>query len=94
MVKPKEPIEVGIEIDERFFQVTVPLREESLIEDVLNGLAESVQKGSSLKIRQAHKSSPSDSQHMLLKVVSNRNQMESWLAESKILRCVVCADRE
>jgi hypothetical protein len=86
--------DVTIEMDDRYFQMTLSMRDEPLIEDVLRALAQSVKRGSSLRIRQTHRSSHSDSQHMILKNISNEGQMDSWLEEARLLRCVVCKVNE
>lgn len=86
--------DVTIEMDDRFFQLTLSIREEPLIEAVLQGLARFLQGGTSLRIRQSHKNALSESQHMTLKVISNQNQMNEWLEETRMLRCVVCSARE
>ena len=86
--------DVTIEMDERFFQMTLSIKDESLIEAVLQGLTRCLQGGTALRIRQSHKSALSESQHMTLKVISNQNQMNAWLEETRMLRCVVCAARE
>jgi hypothetical protein len=94
MDQPGKQKDVTIEMDDRFLQLTLSIRDETLIEEVLQGLARSMRGGISLRIRQGHRSSLSASQHMSLKIISNQSQMNAWLAETRMLRCVVCKAME
>jgi hypothetical protein len=94
MDPPGKQEDVTIEMDDRFFRLTLSIKDETLIEEVLHGLAKCVQGGASLRIRQTHRSALSESQHMTLKIISNQSQMNAWLEEAQMPRCVVCTAKE
>jgi hypothetical protein len=68
--------DITIEMDDRFFQVTLSMKDESLIEEILNALSRDVHSGSSLRIT---------------KIISHPRQLASWRTEVKTLMSVAGA---
>lgn len=80
--------DVTIEMDDRLFQLTLSMKDESLIERILNALSREVQSGSSLRIRHVQKGALSSTQHMIMKIISHPRQLASWKTEVKTLMSV------
>jgi len=81
----KDVQDVNISINNRVFTLDLAIEDEELIETIFHTLAEYVNKGFSIKVREAYVTSLSDS----LKIISNRAQMDEWRAETKHLISIV-----
>jgi len=78
----KEPRDVGVSIQDRFFTLDVGIEDEELIMSLLAGLALYVRKGNTLKVRQSYVTF-SGSQEILTKFISKTEQLGEWSKETK-----------
>jgi hypothetical protein len=87
----REPKDVTVEMDDRFFQVTISMKDESLIEEMLDALSRDVDNGSSLRIRHVQWGALSSSQYMVMKIISHPRQLAPWRAELKTIMSAAIA---
>lgn len=78
----KEPREVGVAIQDRFFTLDVGIDDEELIMSLLAGLALYVRKGRPIKVRQSYVTF-SGSQEIVTKFISKPEQVGEWSKETK-----------
>jgi hypothetical protein len=87
----KEPKNVVLTIDGKALTMELDLKDEELIELIINALALSVKKGSPLKIFQAYsRSLSSSSTTIVTKIMSKVEQVVEWQDE---LKKVISAQR-
>ena len=85
----KEIKEVSVSINKRAFSLDLALEDEELIEAVFHALTEYVKKGSLIKVRETYVTSLSDSTKIISKIISTRQQMDEWRAETRQLISVI-----
>ena len=85
----KEIKEIAISVNNRVFTVDVAIDDEELIDAIFNALTEYVGKGFPIGVRETYVTSLSDSTKIISKIVSNKQQMDEWRAETKQLISVV-----
>jgi len=81
--------EVSISLNNRTFNLDLAIEDEELIGAIFDALAEYVDKGFSIKVREAYVTSLSDSLRIISKIVTNRQQMDEWRVEIKQLISVI-----
>ena len=81
--------EVMISINKRAFTIDLALEDEELIEVIFKALAEYVENGFSIKVRQSYVTSLSDSLKIILRIISGTAQMSQWRAETRQLISVI-----
>ena len=85
----KEIKEVDISMNNRVFTINLAIRDEELVEAIFSALGEYVEKGFSIKVREAYVTSLSDSLKIITRIISSGLQMDEWRAETKQLISVI-----
>jgi len=85
----KEIKEVDISMNNRVFTINLAIKDEELVEAIFSGLREYVEKGFSIKVREAYVTSLSDSLKIITRIISSGLQMDEWRAETKQLISVI-----
>ena len=73
----KEPREISVSINERFFTIDLPIQDETLVASVLLGLGQYVKRGLPIKVKQSYITF-SGSQEVSTMVISSTNQIAKW----------------
>lgn len=85
----KEIKKVDISMNTRVFNISLAITDEELIEAIFSALREYVERGFSIKVREAYVTSLSDSLKIITKIISSGSQMDEWRAETKKLISVI-----
>ncbi len=85
----REIKEVDISMNNRVFTINLAIKDEELIETIFSALREHVEKGFSIKVREAYVTSLSDSLKVIIKIISSGSQMDEWRAETKQLISII-----
>jgi len=85
----KEIKEVDISMNNRVFTINLAIKDDELIEAVFSALRDYVEKGFSIKVREAYVTSLSDSLKIITKIISSGSQIDEWRAETKQLISVI-----
>jgi len=85
----KEIKKVDISINTRVFSISLAITDEELVEAIFSALREYVEKGFSIKVKEAYVSSLSDSLKIITKIISSGSQMDEWRSETKQLLSVI-----
>ena len=81
--------EIDISINNRVFTINIAIKDEELIETIFSALKEHVEKGFSIRLREAYVTSLSDSLKMITKIISSGSQVDEWRDETKQLISVI-----
>jgi hypothetical protein len=73
----REPREISVSINERFFTIDLPIQDERLVASVLLGLGQYVKRGLPIKVRQSYITF-SGSQEVSSMVISSTKQIAKW----------------
>jgi hypothetical protein len=73
----REPREISVSINERFFTIDLPIQDERLVASVLLGLGQYVKRGLPIKVKQSYITF-SGSQEVSTMVISSTNQIAKW----------------
>ena len=85
----KEIKEVDISMNNRVFTINLAIKDDELIEAVFSALRDYVEKGFSIKVREAYVTSLSDSLKIITKIISSGSQIDEWRVETKQLISVI-----
>ncbi len=80
----REPREISVSINERFFTIDLPIQDENLIASVFLGLAKYVKRGFPIKVKQSYITF-SGSQEVSTMVISSTQQIAKWGKVTKAL---------
>lgn len=80
----REPREISVSINERFFTIDLPIQDEKLIASVFLGLAQYVKRGFPIKVKQSYITF-SGSQEVSTLVISSTQQIAKWGKVTKAL---------
>jgi hypothetical protein len=78
----QEPKEVEVSISDRFFTINLPIEDEKLIASVFLGLAQYVEEGSPIKVKQSYVTFFS-SVEITTKLILKMRQLAEWEKETK-----------
>ena len=81
--------EVDISINNRVFTINLAIKDEELIETIFGALKQYVEKGFSIRVREAYVTSLSDSLKIITKIISSGSQMDEWRTETKQLISII-----
>jgi len=81
--------EVDISINNRVFTINLAIKDEELIETIFSALKQYIEKGLSIRVREAYVTSLSDSLKMITKIISSGSQVDEWRDETKQLISVI-----
>ena len=73
----EEPRDISVSINERFFTIDLPIRDETLIASVLLGLGQYVKRGLPIRVKQSYITF-SGSQEVSTMVISSTTQIAKW----------------
>jgi hypothetical protein len=73
----REPREISVSINERFFTIDLPIQDERLVASVLLGLGQYVKRGLPIKVKQSYITF-SGSQEVSTMVISSTKQIAKW----------------
>ena len=73
----REPREISVSINERFFTIDLPIQDETLVASVLLGLGQYVKRGFPIKVKQSYITF-SGSQEVSTMVISSTQQIAKW----------------
>ena len=73
----KEPRDVSVSINERFFTIDLPIQDEKLIASILLGLGQYVKRGLPIRVKQSYITF-SGSQEVSTIVISSTQQIAKW----------------
>ena len=73
----KEPRDVSVSINERFFTIDLPIQDEKLIASILLGLGQYVKRGLPIRVKQSYITF-SGSQEVGTIVISSTQQIAKW----------------
>ena len=73
----EEPREISVSINERFFTIDLPIRDETLVASVLLGLGQYVKRGLPIRVKQSYITF-SGSQEVSTIVISSTTQIAKW----------------
>ena len=83
----REPREISVSINERFFTIDLPVQDETLVASVLLGLGQYVKRGLPIKVKQSYITF-SGSQEVSTMVISSTQQIAKW---GKVTKGVISA---
>ena len=85
----KEIREVDISMTNRVLTINLAIKDEELIDTIFSALKNYVEKGFSIKVKEAYVTSLSDSLKIITKIISSGSQMDEWRAETKQLISII-----
>ena len=85
----KQIREVDISMNNRVFTINLAIKDEELIDTIFSALKNYVEKGFSIKVKEAYVTSLSDSLKIITKIILSGSQMDEWRAETKQLISII-----
>ena len=84
--------EIDVSMNNRDFALTVPIKDQELIENIIDTLKSYVVRESPIKVRQSYVTSLSDSLQVITKIMPSALAVDEWKSEIKqlirmILKC-------
>jgi hypothetical protein len=77
--------EIDVSMNNRVITITLPIKEQELIENIISALKDYVAKGSPVKVRQSYVTSLSDSLKVITKIMPSSSAVEEWRGEIRQL---------
>jgi len=77
--------EIDISMNNRVLNITLPIKDQELIENIISALKNYVAKGSPIKVRQSYVTSLSDSLKVITKIMPSGSAVEEWRGEIRQL---------
>ena len=81
----EEITEIDVSMNHRAFTVTLPIKDQELIENIVDALKDYVAKGSPIKVKQSYVTSLSDSLKVITKIMSSGSAVDEWRGEIRQL---------
>ena len=86
--------EIDVSMNNRDFALTVPIKDQDLIEHIIDTLKEYVTRESPIKVRQSYVTSLSDSLQVITKIMPSGLAVDEWKNEIKQLICMILKSEE
>ena len=85
----EEITEIDVSMNNRDFTLTVPIKDQELIEDLIDVLKNYVKNEAPIKARQSYVTSLSDSLQVITKIMPNGAAVDEWRSELKQLMSMI-----
>ena len=92
MAERKGTKNVIIEMNDRSFTIDLSIEDVELIETFISALRKYIQEDIQINVKQAYMNLPSDSVHIISKVISRDIHLDEWIAEIRQLITVIRRD--
>ncbi len=85
----EEITEIDVSMNHRDFTITLPIKNQELIEDIIDTLKDCVSRGCPIKVRQSYITSLSDSLKVITKIMASGPAVDEWKGELRQLMSMI-----